>query len=60
MDQLTAIKQIMERHEAATNDDDGGERPFNEPGEALEAIRNVLDGRTEYVANIGWLNTAEA
>jgi len=55
MTQLEAIIQIMDKHDAAINDPDGGERPFNEPGEVIEAISNVLDDRIEYVAHCGWL-----
>jgi len=35
------IIAVMERHQ---NEDDGGARPFNETGEAMEAIRLVVDG----------------
>jgi len=38
------IIAVMERHQ---NEDDGGARPFNETGEAMEAIRLVVGGFTD-------------
>lgn len=44
LQQIEHIVAVMDRHQ---NDEDGGERPFNETGEAMEAIRAVLEGRDD-------------
>jgi hypothetical protein len=42
--QIGHIIAVMDRHQ---NDEDGGERPFNETGEAMEAIRAVIEDRDD-------------
>lgn len=45
--QIEHVIAVMDRHQ---NDDDGGERPFNETGEAMEAIRAILESRNDPTA----------
>jgi hypothetical protein len=54
-DKVAALTAILARHDQEINEDDGGSRPFNEPGEVLEALSSLVDGDVERLIHVGWL-----
>ena len=60
MNEITATEaydlmvKILLKHDAAINDEDGGERPFNESGECIDALMNVVKGDHTQPGRDGW------
>jgi hypothetical protein len=53
---LDLISKILHKHDNAVNDDEGGERPFNRMGDALEALWAVIEDREDKPRREGWFD----
>ena len=62
MNEITATEaydlmvKILLKYDASVNEDDGGERPFNESGEAIDALMSVVRGDHTRPGRDGWLD----
>ena len=54
-EKVEALTKILEKHDANINDDDGGERPFNESGEVIEALWYLINDNKDRLIQVGWL-----
>jgi hypothetical protein len=54
-EKVAALTAILEKHDAAINDDDGGERPFNEAGEVIEALWSLVSDDRDRLVKAGWI-----
>lgn len=50
------IEEIIRVHTNNIEDEDGGERPFNEGGEAIEAISAIVEGDYNKPMRDGWFD----
>jgi hypothetical protein len=53
-EKVAALTAILEKHDAAINDDDG-ERPFNEAGEVIEALWSLVSDDRDRLVKAGWI-----
>lgn len=58
-EKVAALIAILTKHDDAVNDDEGGERPFNEEGEVIEALWTLVNDDEERLIKIGWLANGE-
>ncbi len=54
-EKIEALRTILIRHEISINQNDGGERPFNETGEVLEALWFLVNDNKDRLIQVGWL-----
>lgn len=50
------IEEVIRVHTENIEDDDGGQRPFNEPGEVIEAISAIIEGNEAKPLRDGWFD----
>jgi hypothetical protein len=54
-EKVAALTAILAKYDEAINAGDGGERPFNESGEVIEALWNVVNDDKGQLEKDGWL-----
>lgn len=54
-EKVAALVAILTKHDDAINADDGGERPFNEDGEVIEALWSLVNDDHARLVKVGWL-----
>ncbi len=47
-EKVEALEKILSKHDDNINDPDGGERPFNESGEVIEALWFLVNRHANY------------
>ncbi len=54
-EKVEALEKILSKHDDNINDPDGGERPFNESGEVIEALWFLVNDNKDRLIQVGWL-----
>jgi hypothetical protein len=54
-EKVEALEKILSKHDDNINDSDGGERPFNESGEVIEALWFLVNDNKDRLIQVGWL-----
>ncbi len=54
-EKVKALEMILSKHDDNINDPDGGERPFNESGEVIEALWFLVNDNKDRLIQVGWL-----
>ncbi len=54
-EKVEALEKILSKHDDNINDPEGGERPFNESGEVIEALWFLVNDNYDRLIQVGWL-----